>query len=117
MISAIQSSLSALQAFGKKMGITANNVANVGSEGFKKSMAIFTEGSGGGVLVETRRVETPGQKIVVEESGKLVEKELSNVDLTEEIPQSLVVNRMYQANLKVLRAGDELAGILMDTMK
>ena len=39
MVFSISSNLNALDAFGKKLGVTANNVANHQSEGFKKSEA------------------------------------------------------------------------------
>lgn len=39
MVQGVSSAISALQALGKKMGITANNVANSTTSGFKKSRA------------------------------------------------------------------------------
>ncbi|MBW2643832.1 MAG: hypothetical protein JRC89_10800 [Deltaproteobacteria bacterium] len=39
MISSVRSTLSALNAFDKKMDVIANNVANVETEEFKKSRA------------------------------------------------------------------------------
>jgi flagellar hook protein FlgE len=39
MVQAVSSAISALQALGRKMGVTANNVANLTTSGFKKSRA------------------------------------------------------------------------------
>jgi len=117
MISVIRSSISAINAFGKKMGIIADNVANVGSEGYKKKEAMFKENPNGGVSVEIRRVETPGHTVLVEENDSMVPKELSNVDLTEEIPQSVVTKRYYEVNLKILKSGEEMLGMLLDIKK
>ncbi len=42
MFSSMDSALSALGAFGKKMDVTANNIANVNTIGFKGSTFTFT---------------------------------------------------------------------------
>ena len=41
MIFSVGSSLSALNAFGTKMGVISNNIANVESEEFKKSRTLM----------------------------------------------------------------------------
>ena len=51
MISAIYPALSALRAFGEKLGVTANNIANINTNGFKKSRADLEEASPSGVNV------------------------------------------------------------------
>jgi len=43
MISSIQSSVSALKAFGKKMGVTSNNIANVNTPGFKSKTGVIQD--------------------------------------------------------------------------
>jgi flagellar basal-body rod protein FlgC len=52
----------------------------------------------------------------VTENGKTVEKETSNVDLAEEIPNLMVTKRAYQANLKTIETQDEMLGSLLDTI-
>jgi len=49
MVSSIQSNVSALQAFTRKIGVSANNVANSLSDDFKKSRALNVEGQNGQV--------------------------------------------------------------------
>tara|TARA_B100001971_G_scaffold35883_1_gene30954 strand:- start:783 stop:1010 length:228 start_codon:yes stop_codon:yes gene_type:complete len=44
MLGGINSALSALRAFLKKVSNTANNVANINSAGFKKRVTSFQEG-------------------------------------------------------------------------
>ena len=117
MISPISSSISALSAFGKKLGVIANNIANVNTEGFKKSRAIFNEGSHGGVQVSINRVDTPGYPIMDEDTGEMTDKETSNVGLIEEIPQLIMAKRGYQANLKTVKAQDEMLGSLIDILR
>jgi flagellar basal-body rod protein FlgC len=117
MILVASHSLSALDAFGKKMAVIANNVANIQSEGFKKGRAILTEAPVNGVSVEISQIETPGHLRLVEEDGKMVEKEMSNVDPAQEISLSLLTKRYYQANLKVLNTNDEMLGSLLDIIQ
>jgi flagellar basal body rod protein FlgG len=117
MIPFISSNLSALRALGKKVSIIANNVANIESEGFKKSRAVLIEGPKNHVSVDISRVDTPGPLIDVEEDGKTVQKEMSNVDLAQEIPQSSLAKTFYRANLKVVKEADEMLGTLLDILE
>lgn len=114
MISSIGSTLSALTACGKKAGVTADNVANWQSEEFKKSRAVFTEGENKTVEVRIRRIETPGPIVAEVKDGEMVEKELSNVDLAEEIPQTVISQRGYEANLKTVSVQDEMLKSVID---
>jgi flagellar basal body rod protein FlgG len=117
MIPFISSNLSALRALGKKLSVIANNVANIESEGFKKSRAVLVEDPKNHVSVDISRVDTPGHLIDVEQEGKMVQKEMSNVDLAQEIPQSLLAKGFYRANLKVVKQADELLGTLLDILE
>jgi len=116
MISALNSTVSALRAFVTKLGVTADNIANVNTDGFKKNRATFQNLQNGGVRVEIRRDDSPGFRYDVTENGKTVEKQTSNVDLTEEIPNLMVTKRAYQANLKTIETQDEMLGSLLDTI-
>ena len=116
MISALNSTMSALRAFVTKLGVTADNIANVNTDGFKKNRAILQEDANGGVQVEIRRDDSPGFIYDAFENGETVEKETSNVDLTEEIPSLMVTKRAYEANLKTIKTQDEMLGSLLDTI-
>ena len=116
MISALNSTVSALRAFVTKLGVTADNIANVNTDGFKKNRAILHEGQNGGVRVEIKRDDSPGFRYDTVENGEKVEKETSNVDLAEEIPDLMMTKRAYQANLKTLETQDEMLGSLLDTI-
>jgi flagellar hook protein FlgE len=117
MTFSIQSTLSAVKAFGEKMGVTANNIANVETEGFKKSTATLVEGPKENVEVEITQPDIPGPVIVDETDGQLTEKEMSNVDLAEEIPQTIIAQRGYEANLATLRTQDEMIKSIIDIIK
>ena len=117
MISSVANNISALHALGKKMSVTSNNVANIESEGFKKSRAVLKEGIHGDVRVDIEKIDTPGNIIYEAESdGTVREKELSNVDLAEEIPTAMITQRSYEANLKMIKAEDEMLGAVLDIL-
>ena len=114
MISSVNSSVSALNAYKTKMEVTAHNVANVNSEAFKKSKATLKEGANGEVQVEIDRVDTPGHRYQEIQGDQLVEKESSNVNLEDEIPSMIVTRNAYEANLKAVKTYDEMLGALID---
>ncbi len=114
MISSINTSLSGLLAQQKKVDATAHNVANVETDGFKKSRVTLNEGENDGVSASVTQIDTPGPMVLEQTGGgeEMVEK--SNVELTEEIPDLVVARRSYQANLKVIQTQDEMIGSLLD---
>lgn len=116
MVSSLGSSMAALKAFGTKMEVTANNIANVNSEGFKKSRALLKEGSNGNVQGDVDRIDTPGHSTITVEGGQITEKELSNVDLSEEFSEMIVTEHGYGANLKAVKAQDEMLGSGLDIL-
>lgn len=116
MISPLDSGLSAISAFSVKMKVTANNVANVNSDGFKKSRTTLKEGSFGGVEPVVDQVDTPGTTKLIYESGQVREVEASNVDLAEEFTDSISTQTGFKANLKTIQAFDEMLGTLLDTV-
>jgi flagellar basal-body rod protein FlgC len=111
----MDAALSALGAFGIKLGITANNIANVNTDGFKKSRATLKDTDPSGVTVSISRVETPGSPIPSEE-GTPQMRESSNVDLGEEIINLKTTRYAYLANLKIIEAEDARLGTLFDSM-
>ena len=116
MISPMDSGLSALSAYSVKMRVTANNVANVNTDGYKKSRTTMQEGPLGGVVPEVDRVDTPGMPKQISEDGIIREVETSNVDLAEEITDTMPTRTAYQANLKTIQATDEMIGSLLDAI-
>ena len=114
MIQGINSSLSALLGLQKKLESTANNVANVNSDGYKKTKVTLHEGDPNGVTAHIQKVDDRGPLVYEQTSSgeELVEK--SNVDLTEEMPDLMLTKRFYQANLKTIQTADEMLGSLLD---
>jgi flagellar hook protein FlgE len=117
MTFSIQSTLSSVKAFEDKMGVTANNIANVETEKFKKSRATLIEGPEKTVTVKISQPETPGPAAVDPADGQSTNKERSNVDLAEEIPQTIIAQRDYEANLSTIRTQDEMSKSVIDIIK
>jgi flagellar hook protein FlgE len=117
MTFSIQSTLSAIKAFGDKMGVAANNIANSETEEFKKSRATLIEGPDKSVTAQITQPETPGPVVVESTDGRSTTKELSNVDLAEEIPQTIIAQRGYEANLSTIKIQDEMSKSVIDIIK
>ncbi len=115
MSNAAKIALTALRAFDKKTDVIANNIANVNTDGFKKSRARMAEAVPAGVTVAAERVNTPGDTVTIE-GIKNGERETSNVNTEEEII-ALAVNKFnYDANLKTVKTTAEMQGTLFDIL-
>ncbi len=118
MISSVKNNITALSALDKKLSVTANNIANVETDGFKKSRALLKASPNGDITVEISQVETPGPIIdKIDREGNIVETELSNVDLSEELPKTALTRTNYNANLKMLQTHDEMLGSIIDIIE
>ena len=113
MSNTISPALSALSALGIKFGVAANNVANVNSDGFKKSRAHLQDNYLAGVTVSISRVDTPGFPLPAQD-GSLELREASNVQLDEEAVELLITKRAYLANVNTLRQEEEALGTVLD---
>lgn len=102
---------SALNALATKQAVSSNNIANIGSSKFKKSTAVIEEGINGTVTSKVQRVETPGV-MINQADGSL--KELSNVDLAQELTGMIPTRHNYEANLKALQVQDEMEAGTLD---
>ena len=80
---------SALQAYNISQQVTAHNVANLNNEEFKASRATFQESGGGGVKAAVSGTD-------------------DTVDISREAVNLLANTAGFKANLKVLKAADEM---------
>ena len=117
MISAIHTALSGLAAFGKQIEVVAHNVANLNTEGFKKSRTEFVEVQSGGVLPVVQKDDTSGPTVLRDTGGNPFLIELSNVDLSEESIQQIVAQRSFEENLHTIKFGNSLLGSILDLTK
>ncbi|MBL0713171.1 MAG: hypothetical protein JJV98_05675, partial [Desulfosarcina sp.] len=98
------------------LGVTADNVANVNTNGFKRNRAVLHEGPAGDVRVNVSKDMSPVPDDPLAPDVPGVEKELSNVDLADEMTDMIPTTIGYKVNLKVIRARDEMIGNLLDTL-
>lgn len=112
MLPGIGASLIALTVLGRKLANIAGNIANSNTDGYKKSVARIREGKNGLPELAVEQSESPGA--LVEEAGAL--RKTSSVDLVEEFPQMMIVLRGYQANIKTLKAQDEILESTLDIL-
>ncbi|HEU19131.1 MAG TPA: hypothetical protein ENO00_07090 [Deltaproteobacteria bacterium] len=108
-VSASQIAVTALAALDKKLDVTANNIANVNTDEFKKSRAVFQTEEVPGVSVTIERVDTPGTE-------NLDGVESSNVDLAEEIVDLITTQHSYTANVKVIETAGKMQKTLIDIL-
>jgi flagellar hook protein FlgE len=114
MIGAIQSALSGLTAFSAQVAVTAHNVANVHTDGFKKSRTELIAMESGGVRATSQRDEKAGPTILNDTGYGPAQLELSNVDLAEEAVNLIIGLRGFEANLEALKTTDEMLGRILD---
>lgn len=112
--SVYNSPFSALQAFEMKLSVIANNIANVNTDGFKKSRVILDQGCHDNLRFDIRQIDTPGPCIYEFSQGHMTERELSNVNLAEELIQSMITQRCYEANLKMIETEGEILGTIIN---
>ena len=115
MLTGMNTALSALGAYLRKLDVTANNIANVNTTDFKKSRTEFEETDRGGVTVSISRVETPGNPLPPDEilAG---DHQMSNVGLEEELVDLITTQYGFEANAKTLQTQEELQGTLLDIL-
>lgn len=114
MISGISSALSALFSFSKKVESTANNVANVNTDGFKKTRVVLNEVEPQGVAPRVEKINDPGSLVYEQTATGEQMVEQSNVELTEELPNLMLAKRYFEANIKTIQTTDEMLGSLLD---
>jgi flagellar basal-body rod protein FlgC len=114
MMSAIHSALSGLGAYAKQVEVSANNVANVNTDEFKKSHTELVSVETGGVLPVVRRDDSAGPTVLRDSGYGPILVELSNVDLGEEAVNQILAQRGFEANLHTLRTSDDLLGTILD---
>jgi flagellar hook protein FlgE len=114
MISAIHSALSGLAAYAKQVEVSAHNVANVNTDGFKKSHTEFVPVDTGGVLPVVLKDSSAGPMVLNHTGYGPALVELSNVDLGEETVNQILAQRGFEANISTLKTADDMLGTILD---
>lgn len=117
MMSTIHSVLSGVGAYAKQIEVSANNVANVMTDGFKKSHLEFVSVEPGGVLPVVRKDDSAGPTVLRDSGYGPIQVELSNVDLGEEAVNQIIGQRGFEANLQALKTANDMLGSILDIKK
>lgn len=114
MISGVQAAVSGLQAYSTKMAATGNNVANMNTEGYKRDRVLLSAQAPQGVQANVMKDDAPGPAVAEMTDQGYAMVELSNVDLSQEIPELMRNQHGYGANLKTIQATDQMMRSLLD---
>ena len=117
MLSAIYPAFTGLAAFATQIAVTAHNVANVNTNGFKKSKTDLVAVETGGVLPVVQKDKSAGPAILNDTGYGPAQLELSNVDLLEETANQILVQRGFEANLQAIKTADDMLGSILDIKK
>lgn len=112
--------LSAIQANQTRMDVSANNVANVNTDGFKASTVQTTDAAyindiGQGTRVSgTYAPPTQGPMAPAATGSGMVEQ--SNVDLATEATNQLGAANAYGVNVSMMKAANEMSKTVLDLL-
>jgi flagellar basal body rod protein FlgC len=117
MISPINSALSGLRAASTRIAVNADNIANQFSKNYTPKRVVQLSQENGGVQVEVKDVNPP--KVTVfnpsdPDAGANGTVELPNVDVANELVDNIIASYDYKANLKSIKAADDIQKSLLD---
>jgi len=116
MTFSVNTSLSALMAYGKKIGVHANNIANMHSEGFKRSRALLKEGADQTVTVEIDRIDSPDYPSSETSKSQISNNKSNNVDVATELMGTMTSQRGYKVNSTFIKTQEEMTGTILDML-
>ena len=97
----ISSNVSSIQAHQSALNTSANNVANVNTDGFIPNSTTINEGASGSITTSTSQATDNG-------SVK------SQTDLSKELTDEIVLSRGVEANVSSIKTQDQMVGSLLD---
>jgi flagellar hook protein FlgE len=102
MAISFEAPISGVQAATLRQDVTANNVANLNTQGFEQSTAYQTEMQPQGTRI-SNLVRTPNNETAP-----------SNTDLVKEIKEQKINKAAFQADVNVIKVKDRMMGTLLD---
>lgn len=117
-MSAIDAASSALNAFSIAQQVTANNIANVSTEGFTPSRTTFEDrpNFGGTAISDIRQIsagESGGKPAVIKDMER-ADSKVSSTEIFSEMANMMANQRAFEANAAVIRTDDEMKGNLLN---
>ena len=117
MVNSLDASLSAIQSHFTRLQASANNIANLNTDGYKGKRVIINQGPTGTPTATVSTDTNPGpSRMELNQKGELVEVEMSNVDLATAFVKTMESTQAIKANLKIAQTADELLGDIIDTL-
>ena len=104
--------LSGLLHQSRRMEVSAHNVANLHTDGFRASRAVAREAPGGGVATHVAPTDDTAPLLL--EDGELLTG--SNTDLATEVVTQISARAAYGANLAALETAQESEEALLDIL-
>lgn len=118
-VNGLNTALSGLAANQFRQNVTANNIANVNTDGFRSSTvqtadAAYINDIGQGTQVTgTYAPNRPGP-VAMNETGAGGARELSNTDMVREMSNMMSAQNAYGVNIAMARTVDEASKTLID---
>jgi flagellar basal-body rod protein FlgC len=117
MPTSLNSSLNALHSLFTKFSAGADNIANLNTDGYKRTRVDIREDSLGNPAAVVSIDNRPGPtRLEPGQDGELEEVEMSNVDLASELVANMVTENTIRANLKSAATQDEILGETIDIL-
>lgn len=117
MVNALNASLSAVQSHFTQLNSNAKNIANLNTDGYKRERVTISEGPTGETTTSISTETDPGPtRMDLNQTGELIEVEMSNVDLATEIVKSMESSQAIKANLNAAKTADEILGEIIDIL-
>lgn len=115
-VNTLHVAVAGLAANAAQAAVSAHNIANINTDGFKKSRATIEAGAAGIPEVKITETDTPGPMVFNPEGlpGGDKFRELSNVDMVEEFVKMRIAKHGYSANISVIRVQNEMIGTILD---
>lgn len=109
-ISTQSAAISGMSLQASRVGVSANNVANLQTEGFRASRVRAEERAGGGVRGRVEDADATARMAFKDGSVKT----LSNTDIAEESVERSDAANSFKANAAVVKSSDRMLGTLID---
>ncbi len=108
------STVSAITAESIRLDVTADNVANVSTDGYRAKRVTNEATINGGIRPRIDQPPPPPPSpTTLEADGR--ERVLSNVNIGAEVTSRVIAQRSFEANLQVLKTSDEMTQSLIRT--
>ena len=94
----------------RALDISANNIANANTDGFRPSRAVFSDPAASGVQASV----APSTSVALSTRGAEGRVLQSGTDLAKETVDSMIYRRGFEMSAQVVKTADELLGTLID---